>query len=209
MEGKHVELKINNDLIIGMLDRYAKTSSFSKKEEQNYFKSTGVKEQGEYIFMGYAMDMVNNSLKTGNALDLTYESLKYIPQAMQAFIQDCRKKGLILNSLSDTVARGFAAYLTILGMNEHNCDFKVYKLGTSLMPPPESEYPLWANLLRIKTGTRREVDFLPAVTEGMKCLPGKERSLLTLSLDPVYRAYKSAFRINLTDHGLTNIALEA
>ncbi len=208
MEQNSVELKIKNEHVQEMLELNARSRSFSKKEEQEYLASTTTQQHGEYLLIAYALDMMLNSVKVDSALDLTYDTLGNLPMAMSSCFRGYVEEG---NSQTDSAyasAKSLAAYLTLLGMNEHGCNLKVVQMGTATMPPPESEQPLWGQLLRVKVGIRREVDLLPPVYEGMKFLHGDKGSLLMFVVDPVFLAYKSAFRINLIEHGLKNMALE-
>ena len=208
MEQNGVELKIRNDHIQEMLELDAKARSFSKKEEQEFMKSATPQQLGEYMLIAYATDMILNSTKSDSPLDLSYETLENLPKAMISCFQGYIANGNSKTDSAYALAKSLAAYLTLLGMNEHECDIKVTQMGTSIMPPPKSEHPLWGQLFRIKVGVRREVDFLPPVYEGMKFLHGDMGDLLMFAADPIFQAYKSAFRVNLVEHGLKNTALE-
>ena len=208
MEQNGIKLKIKNEHVQELLELDTKARSYSRKEEQEFMNSATPQQLGEYMLIAYATDMILNSAKVYSPLDLSYETLENLPKVMISCFQGYIANGNSKTDSAYALAKSLAAYLTVLGMNEHECTLKVNQMGTAIIPPPKNEQPLWGQLFRIKVGVRREVDFLPPVYEGMKFLHGDKGDLLMFVVDPIFLAYKSAFRVDLVEQGLKNMALE-
>ena len=63
-------------------------------------------------------------------------------------------------------------------------------------------------MLRITTGINREKDFLIPALEGGSGLYRDGKGLMLLAVGPAIRAYRSAFGVDLSEHGLVDMALE-
>ncbi len=202
-----MNIVIKNNHIQELLNMYNRMASLSNKEEQEYMSKCNNTQLGEYLIMGYVADMLRNSAEINRELDLSYDTVENItPTLNPRFREICEMKNpRQSNALS--LAKSLASYLFLLAMNEHNCTLKVNQMATAIIPASQNEGPLWGGVLRIKTGIRRELDYLPAVIEGVQMLPVPSKPLLMFTMNPVIRAYRSSTGIDLTDR-LIDIAFE-
>ncbi len=202
-----ITINIKSTYVQDLFDNYSKTLSFSEKENLSFFENASPQIAGESIIFGYATDMIGRG-EIGRDLNLTYETVSNISHAINPLFRQYQKSGMWENDPEGSLARALAAYLIVLAMNEHDCPLKVTQMGSKLFPPPEDEYPLWGGILRIKTGRRREIDFLPSIVEGMKKTSLKGKTLLTITVNPVIRAYRSAVGTDLSQYELKDFIIE-
>ena len=203
-----MDLMIKNEHVLDLLNESNRTSNFTAKEEQAYLEKLDAVQRAEYILSGYLADMLRNSIEVHKELDLSYGTVGNLPAVLSLRLREIREMKDAWQDSVASLAKSLAAYLFFLAMNEHGCALKVVQMGTPFAPPPKSEEPLWGDLFRYKTGVRREVDFLPAVMESMQKLPLPGNPLMTLTVSPIIRAYRSATGVNLSEYGLVDMALE-
>ena len=164
---------------------------------------------GESLIGTYLLDLLKSGYRAEAALDMTYATLDRLPIALRRCLQTYCEEGMPLKQAADGTARSFAAYLFALGMNEHDARLKVIQKRTAFTAPDPDEGPLWAEMLRITAGTKREKDFLIPALEGMNSVYRMGKGLMILNVVPAIRAYKAAFGVDLAAFGLPDMALEA
>lgn len=203
-----MDLMIKNEHVLDLLNESNRTANFAAKEEQAYVEKLDAVQRAEYVLSGYVADMLRNSIEVHKELDLSYGTVGNLPAVLGLRLREIREMKAPWQDCMSSLAKNLAAYLFFLAMNEHGCALKVTQMGTAFAPPPKSEKPFWGDLFRYKTGVRREVDFLPAVMESMQKLPLSGNPLMTLTVSPIIRAYRSATGVDLSEYGMVDMALE-
>jgi len=204
-----MDLMIKNEHVLDLLNESNRTSNFTAKEEQAYLEKLDAVQRAEYVLSGYVADMLRDSIEVHRELDLSYGTVGNLPAVLGLRLREIRDMKTPWQDSVASLAKSLAAYLFFLAMNEHGCALKVTQMGTPFAPPLKSEEPLWGDLFRYKTGVRREVDFLPAVMESMQKIPLPGNPLMTLTVSPIIRAYRSATGVDLSEYGFSDMALES
>ncbi len=197
----------NADLIIKN-DRLGAIIGRAMAKDTPAWDKMTTQESGEDIIVTYALDMVMNGYKVDAALDFTYATLNLLPVAMRRCLAGYIENGNSFRESVEGLAKSFAAYIFCLAMNENDCPWTVQVMRSKVITPAPGTGPLWANGYRITTGLRRQADFLIPAMEGGSGMERDGKGLAMLSADPMIKAYKSAFRVDLSEYGLKNMVFE-
>lgn len=201
-------LNVKSDYLAGILQRVFDYDELTKKEQKNYYNDKTMQQNGEFLIGSFLWDVLRSGFEADVELDMTYATLDKLPIVLRRCLQTYCSEPMPLKQAADGTARSFAAYLFALGLNEHETKLKVSQKGTAFLKPDPSEGPLWGPMLRITTGLKREKDFLIPVLEGGSGAYRTGKGLMLLAVGPAIRAYKAAFGVDLSEHGLVDMALE-
>ncbi len=163
----------------------------------------------EAVITPYAYDVIYQAAAHDVTLDFSYETLSGLPVGLSGVYKNCRRQNRSIQNSGNLTIRSYAAYLFLLAINEHDCHLRGEIPPSPLLTVSQEEEARWMmGTMRILTGIRREVVFLPAVHEAAAFVPLGRKTLLTFEADPICRAYLSACRVDLGKRGLSNIAIE-
>ena len=200
----NAELIIRNDRLGEIISR----ALAETRPSDQHADGLTVQQHGEDLIATYALDMVLNGYKADVSLDFTYDTLRLLPVAVRRCLVGYQEGGNSFRDSVEALAKSFAAYIFCLAMNEHDCPWNVQQLRTRFTPPDKDFGPLWANAFRITTGLRRQTDFLIPALEGGMGEIRNGKGFMILNVAPTVKAYKAAFRVDLNEHGLSDIATE-
>lgn len=200
----NAELIIKNDRLGAIIGRALEIHQSGNRP----IEGLNAQQHAEDLIGTFALDMVMNGYKADVALDFTYATLDKLPIALRRDLVGYMESG---NSFQDSVegaAKSFAAYIFCLAMNEQNCPWDATRLRSKFTPPDKDFGPLWANAFRVINGERRQVDFLLPALEGCAGEIRGGKGLMMLNVEPTVKAYKAAFRVDLSEFGLINMAVD-
>ena len=201
-------LNVKSDYLAEILQRVFDYDKLTQAQQKRYYDGKTMQQNGEFLIGTFLWDVLRNGFEADVELDMTYTTLDKLPDARRRCLQTYCEDGVALQQAADGTARSFAAYLFALGMNEHDTKLKVSQKGTAFIKPDPAEGPLWGPMLRITTGHDRDKDFLIPALEGGSGVYRDGKGLVLLAVGPAIRAYRSAFGIDLSEHGLLDMALE-
>lgn len=135
-------------------------------------------QMGNHIIFCY-IDMITED----HPLDLTYASLKELPDALNDLYEQFTKKYLPKKAM-DQLTKILAAYLTVLALNMHDLDLKIEETDDSVR---------WGNRYRIAAGDQ---DLLPAVTKSAS-LDGEN---IAIHIDDIAKLYQDLTDVDLKEY---------
>ena len=197
-----------SDYLGGIIQEEIRYSQMTAAQQKKYPEGKTWQQMGESIIGSYLTDMLYAGYREDVSLDMTYGSIRHLPLAMRSNLQSLVDGGRTLQKAADSAARTLAAYLFAVGMNEHDTKLTVEAKRTPISKADPDEGPLWANMFRITTGTRYERDLLIPALEGGSGMTREGKGLMLMAVGPLIRAYKAAFGVDLSEHGLADMALE-
>ncbi|MBQ9045132.1 MAG: hypothetical protein IJ112_04220 [Oscillospiraceae bacterium] len=170
-------------------------------------------EMAQIMLGGYVQDVLEYSEEAGYPLDLTYGTIDKLPFALAPLYRDRLGEGegeAAEQKAAVATAKHLAAYLFALAMNEHNCVLSAKRVRLPMLQPDPKAEPAWVNnSVRIQTGMKRQMDFLPVVLDatGLDYFHG-EKPHLHIEPGPIRRAYRSAIGVDLEDHGYPEMVFQ-
>ena len=203
------KLTVKSDYLAGILQHVSDYEKLSPAQQKKYYDGKTTQQNGEFLIGSFVLDLLRCGYRAGAALDLSYATVKSLPLALGRSLREDTAAGKDLQTAAEGVAKGLAAYLFALGMNEEGAKLKVTQKGTVFLPPRPEEGPLWGPYLRITAGKNREKDFLLPAMEGGSGVFRFGKGVMLLNAVPAIRAYKAAFGVDLSQCGLVDMALEA
>ena len=203
------ELTVKSDYLAGILQRVFDYERLTPAQQKKYYDDKTTQQNGEYLIGTFVLDLLRCGYRAGAALDLSYATVKSLPLAFGRSLREDTAAGKDLQTAAEGVAKGLAAYLFALGVNEHDTRLTVTMKRTAFTTPDPDEGPLWAECMRITTGLKREKDFLIPALEGGSGSYHGGKGVMLLNVAPAIRAYKAAFGVDLSQYGLVDMALEA
>ena len=203
------ELTVKSDYLAGILQRVFDYERLTPAQQKKYYDDKTTQQNGEYLIGTFVLDLLRCGYRAGAALDLSCATVKSLPLALGRSLREDTAVGKDLQTAAEGVAKGLAAYLFALGMNEHDTRLTVTMKRTAFTKPDPDEGPLWAECMRITTGLKREKDFLIPALEGGSGNYHGGKGVMLLNVAPAIRAYKAAFGVDLSQYGLVDMALEA
>lgn len=141
-------------------------------------------QMGNHIIFCY-IDMITEN----HPLDLTYASLKELPEALNDLYDEFTKKYLPKKAM-DQLTKILAAYLTVLALNMHDLDLKIEETQESIR---------WGNRYRIALNNQ---DLLPTVADST-VLDG---DTIMIDMEKIAEMYQSLTNVDLNNY-LNNLTL--
>ena len=201
-------ISVQSDYLGSIINAAIEYDKLSDAQSKNYFRDKTTQQHGEVIIGSFLLDMLKAGYRIDVELNMTYTSIKLLPRVMQSYLQSLVDEGRSLNIAADAAARGLAAYLFAVGINEHDTKLSVALKRTAFSKPASDEGPLWAECLRVTTGLKREKDFMIPALEGGSGVYRGGKGLMLMAIGPLIRAYKAAFSVDLSEYGLVDMAME-
>ena len=201
-------ISVQSDYLGSIINAAIEYDKLSDAQSKHYFRDKTTQQHGEVIIGSFLLDMLKAGYRIDVELNMTYTSIKLLPRVMQSYLQSLVDEGRSLNIAADAAARGLAAYLFAVGINEHDTKLTVALKRTAFSKPAPDEGPLWAECLRITTGLKREKDFLISALEGGSGVYRGGKGLMLMAIGPLIRVYKAAFSVDLSEYGLVDMAME-
>ena len=196
------EIIFKNPKIEEMIDENRRFMELSDAEQQHFMKTAAIKQVGETFIGGYWTSFFDAMflLEQKYWMDMTYETLENLPYVLNSLYK-LQTEGYSHSENMEILAKTVAAYLYGLAMNEHGCRLIISEPSALLMNDPSNQPPLWADMISIRTGISRELDFLEPALQAL------QRGKNTIALSPVIKAYKRATGVDLAQYNLKDILI--
>ena len=194
-----MELTIKNDDLGEIIGKV-----LAEGENEPVFDGRTSEQNGQYMVVTYAMDILRNGLSLGKELQFAYKDLIDLPAAAAACYRAYRQRESVTYSAQGT-AKSLAAYFFILAWNEQDLPCEVRTKPVLMDPEKEPDFGSWINFtIRLKGE-----DFLRAINEGLRILRTNDgKRLVSYDLNPLMKAYHKATGVDLAEKGLVNIAFD-
>lgn len=195
-----------------------KLGEMNQQETLDYYKKHSKNDtaQVKAIIGAYAAELIASAEEEKILLDLTYETIKNIPKALNALYGKQHEAGIADARNKEMTCRSLAAYINLLIINNFDdcsIDARRYPSKSSEARPDR-----WTGFLSLVLDGQKNSDMLPFVWEGAnksddkaesdKAEDKKEENGFVLDIGPLVDGYKKLTGGKLTDEGLTNITLK-
>ena len=175
----------------------------SQEDTIKYFKEHSKDDvaQIKEIIVAYAAELIIAADEAGIKLDLSYGTIKNIPEAVAALYNKQCAAGFVDSRNKDVTCRSFAAYMDLLIIN----NFDECAIDARRYPDKGkgSRPPVWADYLALVLDGKKNSDMLPYVCKGARLTPNE----FAIDVAPLEEGYKKLTGSKLTDEGLTSIRL--
>ena len=194
-----MELTIKNDDLGEIIGKV-----LAEGENEPVFEGRTPEQNGQYMVVTYAMDILRNGLSLGKELQFAYKDLIDLPAAAAACYRAYRQRESVTYSAQGT-AKSLAAYFFVLAWNEQDLPCEVRTKPVLMDPVKEPDFGNWINFtIRLKGE-----DFLRAINEGLRIFRTNDgKRLVSYDLNPLMKAYHKATGVDLAEKGLVNIAFD-
>ena len=162
-------------------------------------------EMGFSAVYGYLHSLVENAEDSGLSLDLTYGTLRNLPEALNELFM-AQGETYDYDTNKDIIGKTIGSYMTLLCANEAGGDVRIEYLRDDNMD--EETYrritdSTWSGC-RISVGPSTKSDFRQA---GLDCISDGEDGL-DIDFSPVIELYKKTAGTDLGNYGLNNYTIE-
>lgn len=194
-----MELTIKNDDLGAVIERV-----LAEGDKAPVFEGRTPEQNGQYMVVTYALDILRNGWPLGKELQFTYADFTDLPVAAAACYRTYRQRESVTYSTQGT-AKSLAAYFFVLAWNEQDRPCEVRTKPVLMDPEKEPDFGSWINFtIRLKGE-----DFLRAINEGLRILRTNDgKRLVSYDLNPLMKAYHKATGVDLAEKGLVNIAFD-
>ena len=200
--------QVNSDYIQKVLEIIEEDKSFSgdaKAYQELVSKSFSTSEGAiQRILAGYLQSLEEAVEASNLELDLTYDTVQNIPIALASLAITQQQAGYDLERNINVTAKTFAAYLTLLAINNHNVRYDIEQFSNR---NNVSKPNLWADVFSLRLNFKKNSDFLPAVMEGIMDAPVLVENGFMIDTTSIRMAYKRITEVDLEEFGLSNIIL--
>lgn len=208
-----------------------KLGQMTQKETMEYYKKNSKDDvaQIKAIIGAYAAELIAAADEEKISLDLTYDTIKNLPKALQVLYQKQYEAGMSDPRNKEAACRSLAAYINLMIINnfdECSIDARRYPAKDNYARPDR-----WTGFLTLVLDGQKNSDMLPFVWQGanpdeekpdmklelksdlkLELKPGKENETpgrgFVLDIKPLVDGYKKLTGGKLTDEGLTDITLD-
>lgn len=193
-----MELQIYSDDALDII----KLGEMDQQETIDYYKKHSKDDIGtiKAIIGAYAAELIIAADEEGICLDLSYETIKNIPEAVAALYNKQCAAGYVDSRNKDVTCRSLGAYMDLLIIN----NFEDVKIDVRRYPAKDKARPeVWADYLALVLDDKKGSDMLPYICKGAKLYPNE----LDIDVGPLVEGYKKLTGSKLTEEGLTGIKL--
>ena len=212
-----MELDIKSDYLLERLNKCAeidKKESLLKDDENKWEKLCSEYSQEELGFdtlFGYIVSLFSAADRNNIALNLTYESLRHLPAALNALFRD-QKQIYSDNMNKEIIGKTIGAYFNLLCANETGCSIEIEKVPDR--KDRDIDDAMRAFLMertwvgcRILTGTLKRVDFRGAGLDCLNFAPFEVEDGAFVDMTPIIDLYKEATGVDLNDYDIANVII--
>ena len=184
-----------------------KLGQMTQKETMDYHKKHSKDDaaQVKAIIGAYAAELIAAADEQKVLLDLTYDTIKNIPDALNALYKKQHEAGVTDNRNKEATCRSLAAYMDLLIIN----NFDECSIDARRYPSKDNEArpDRWTGFLSLILDGQKNSDMLPFVWEGANAGEEKMEHGFKLDIGPLVDGYKKLTGGKLTDEGLTDMTL--
>ena len=184
-----------------------KLGEMDQRKTMDYFKEHAKddKAQVKAIIGAYAAELIIAADEDDIKLNLSYDTIKNIPDALESLYQKQYKLGLKDQRNKELTVRALAAYINLLVIN----NFEDVSIDARRYPnnkENEARPDRWTGFLTLILDGQKKSDMLPYIWEGANT--DKEvKNGFFIDIDPLVEGYKKLTGGKLTDEGLTDMTL--
>ena len=185
-----------------------KLGEMTQQQTMDYYKQH-IKDdtaQIKAIIGAYAAELIVAADEAGIKLDLSYDTIKNIPDALKALYQKQYKLGLKDQRNKELTCRSLAAYINLLIIN----NFEDVSIDARRYPnnkENEARPDRWTGFLTLILDGQKKSDMLPYVWEGANSDKEEVKDGFFIDIDPLAEGYKKLTGSKLTAEGLTDMTL--
>ena len=194
-----MELQIYSDDALEII----KLGEMTQEETIKYYKDHNKDDIAtvKAIIGAYAAELIIAADEAGVRLDLSYDTIKNIPEGVAALYNKQCAAGYVDSRNKNATCRSFAAYMDLLIINNFDeCSIDVRKYPNK---NHEQKPDLWADYIALILDGKKNSDMLPYVRKGARLTPNE----FSIDVTPLVDGYKKLTGSRLTDEGLTSIRL--
>jgi hypothetical protein len=194
-----MELTIKNDDLGAVIERV-----LAEGDKAPVFEGRTPEQNGQYMVVTYALDILRNGWSLGKELQFTYKDLADLPVVAAACYRTYRQRESVTYSAQGT-AKSLAAYFFVLAWNEQDLPCEVRTKPVLIYPVKGPDFGSWINFtIRLKGE-----DFLRAINDGMRIIRADDgKRFVSYDLNPLMEAYQKATGVDLAEKGLVNIVFD-
>ena len=185
-----------------------KLGQMDPKETMEYYKKHAKNDaaQVKAIIGAYADELIAAADEEKILLDLTFDTIKNIPDAVKALYQKQYEAKIKDARNKEMTCRSLAAYMDLLIINNFDdCSIDARRYPNN--KENEARPDRWTGFLTLVLDGQKKSDMLPFVWEGAnKGEDGKDG--FTIDIGPLAEGYKKLTGGKLMDEGLTDITLK-
>lgn len=185
-----------------------KLGQMTKQETFEYYKKHSKDDLAKIkaIIGAYAAEIIIAADEADISLDLSYETIKNIPDALNALYDKQHKAGITDSRNKEMTCRALAAYINLLIIN----NFDECSIDVRRWPAKDNEArpDRWTGFLSLKLDGQKNSDMLPFVWKGANENEEEVNNGFVIKIDPLVNGYKKLTGGKLTDEGLTDITLK-
>ena len=185
-----------------------KLGQMTQKQTLDYYKENSKNDvaQIKAIIGAYAAELIIAADESEVLLDLTYDTIKNIPDALAALYKSQHEAGMPDPRNKEATCRSLAAYIDLLIIN----NFDECSIDARRYPSKDNEArpDRWTGFLSLILDGKKNSDMLPFVWQGANSSEEKMEHGFILDIGPLVDGYKKLTGGKLTDEGLTNMTLK-
>lgn len=198
-----MDLMIYSDDALEMI----KLGQMTQKQTLDYYKEHSKNDvaQIKAIIGAYAAELIAAADEQKVLLDLTFETIKNLPDALNALYKKQHEAGMPDARNKEATCRSLAAYINLLIIN----NFDECSIDARRYPSKDNEArpDRWTGFLSLILDSKKNSDMLPFVWEGANSGEDKTEHGFRLDIGPLEDGYKKLTGGKLTDEGLTDMTL--
>ena len=199
-----MDLMIYTDDALEMI----KLGQMTQKQTMDYFREHSKDDvaQVKAIIGAYVAELIVAADEADVKLDLSYETIKNIPDALNALYDKQHKAGFQDARNKEVTCRALAAYMDLLIINNFddcNIDVRRYPKKDNEATPER-----WTGFLSLVLDKKKNSDMLPFIWKGANMSDKEVARGFFIDIQPLVDGYKKLTGGKLTDEGLTDITLQ-
>ena len=186
-----------------------KLGQMDQKETLEYYKKHAKNDtaQVKAIIGAYVAELIIAAEEKDIKLDLTYDTIKNIPDAVNALYDKQHKLGMADNRNKEVTCRTLAAYINLLIIN----NFEDVSIDARRYPnnkENEARPDRWTGFLTLILDGKKNSDMLPFIWEGANKNEKEVARGFYIDIQPLVDGYKKLTGGKLTNEGLTDMKVQ-
>lgn len=159
------------------------------------------------IIGAYVAELIIAAEEKDITLDLTYDTIKNIPDAVNALYDKQHKLGMADNRDKEVTCRTFAAYMDLLIINNFDdCSIDARRYPNN--KENEARPDRWTGFLTLLLDGKKNSDMLPFIWEGANKDEKEVARGFYIDIQPLVDGYKKLTGGKLTNEGLTDMKVQ-
>ena len=184
-----------------------KLGEMTQQQTLDYYKKHSKNDvaQIKAIIGAFAAELILAAEDAKIDLDLSYDTIKNIPDALSSLYRAQHKAGLTDSRNKEVTCRALAAYINLLIIN----NFDDCSIDARRYPSKDNEArpDRWTGFLSLVLDKKKNSDMLPFIWEGANEDDKQLKTGFILDIQPLVEGYKKLTGSKLTNEGLTDIKL--